>query len=532
MLSRITHGCTRHHTEEHAITTAFTASLTAPIREETPFGESINHDPDFDILKSEICRLTGADHALIEAKCLSIIRTRSKDIRVFLFLSLVYLCREDWGAFADVFAALTDLAGGNFHGLFPLRPRARRLAFGWLSGNRYRGLAHEKEPGSAARGHVERLLVSLTELRGILGRNFPDESPFPSDLLALAGQWERTSAPKPETAQTPQPGQRNESGPLQGTPALAGIDSPKEALALCRKIALFLIEKEPRSPTGYRLLRLARWGGVSRLPPNDAGRTRIEPPAPENRVSLQGLMHKGKWAEVLSSSEAAFGSGPTVFQLRLQYISAFACKEMDDACSQVRDVICLETALLLKRLPGIADLTFSDGTPLCDGATMDWINGPDVAGAPGPPDPSSKKATPSASSAIDEERERANSLRASGRTGQAVEFLQGRIGSSRNERDDFRRALLMAELLLSAKHRQIAVALLESLEQTIDRYHLDKWDPDLAVQVWSLLLTAYRAGKNSGPQSSQTSLIQKEGAVLARISCIDPGAALRIKPST
>jgi len=69
-----------------------------------------------------------------------------------------------------------------------------------------------------------------------------------------------------------------------------------------------------------------------------------------------------------------------------------------------------------------------------------------------------------------------------------LDLLQNAIRNSSNERDNFRRSILVCTLLMSAKQPDIALSILESLAEKIQLYHLDKWDPDLAVEAWSIMV--------------------------------------------
>jgi len=83
----------------------------------------------------------------------------------------------------------------------------------------------------------------------------------------------------------------------------------------------------------------------------------------------------------------------------------------------------------------------------------------------------------------------------------ALDLLQNAIRNSSNERDNFRRSILVCTLLMSAKQPDIALSILESLAEKIQLYHLDKWDPDLAVEAWSIMV---KCSKQRGKQACAT----------------------------
>ena len=117
---------------------------------------------------------------------------------------------------------------------------------------------------------------------------------------------------------------------------------------------------------------------------------------------------------------------------------------------------------------------------------------------------------------------------ASGKVEQALEFLHKQISESSSERDNFRRSILLGGLLLTRKRPDIALAILESLDDKISSYNLEKWDPALAVEAWVLLFDAYKVAKISKPQNLQVSISEKQNAILQKISRADPKRAFKI----
>jgi hypothetical protein len=87
---------------------------------------------------------------------------------------------------------------------------------------------------------------------------------------------------------------------------------------------------------------------------------------------------------------------------------------------------------------------------------------------------------------------------------------------------------LLGKFLVDNKRPDIALAILESLDDKIVQYHLDRWDPELSVEAWMLLMQAYKVAKNSKPQPVQMSILEKQNTILQKLSRTDPKAAFRI----
>jgi hypothetical protein len=72
----------------------------------------------------------------------------------------------------------------------------------------------------------------------------------------------------------------------------------------------------------------------------------------------------------------------------------------------------------------------------------------------------------------------------------------------------------------------MAVSMLEMLDQKIATYSVDKWEPDLAVEAWSVLVQAYKVAKAGKAANILLSLQERQNTILTKVSYIDPKKAL------
>lgn len=537
-----------HHVKKERRISELLSIITTPLAGENPFGVNINYDADFDILKNEVAKLGGIDYDMLEKTGVKILSTKSKDIRVMSFLSWVYLRSGNWENLADIWDGLGTLVEQNYDAIYPDRDRARQLAFKWLAEERFTVLLEQKKPTEADYEHITRLLAGLSKIKPVLEQKFPDGSPFPSELFKSVGQWERTCKPKPKVVPPPTSGDTAQSQPqnsgasaqtanpataqqppasIATTAAAAAepMDTPKQAQGVVRKAALILIEKEPTKPSGYRLLRCVRWDLLEKAPPSDSGKTQLTGPSEQQRNYFQKLLAEKQWKTIIEKAESAFCSGGNHLWLDLQRLVAMACRELGTEYAAVHSAVLFETALLIARIPELTALNFSDGTPLCDEATKDWIMAeiPKTAGANG-----NVAAAESSNDQVDEERHKLNAVISSGKIDEALAILHEKITGSSVERDNFRRTVMAAELLIRAKQPDVAVSMLESLDNTLEERNLYKWDPAVAVSAWSALVAAYKAARSSKPQNVQIVIQEKLTTILGKISKIDPGKVLTL----
>jgi len=279
---------------------------------------------------------------------------------------------------------------------------------------------------------------------------------------------------------------------------------------------------------GYRLLRVSRWDNIDKAPSAENGKIKLEGPNDEKKASIQGIINKDDGKKSLLTVEKTFGTGAMHYWLDLQRISANICKKLGENFLPVHDAICFETAFLLKRIPEIISLAYSDGTPFCDNSTKDWIESDIIKIFSSTGNAFSKNST-SDNDPVKNEKKEVNLLASSGKIEEAVEILQNKIQSEGSGRLNFKRSILLSEILISAKQIDIAIAILESCNEKIAGYKIDTWEPDLAVETWCLLYKAYKLSSKDKSQNIQNILLDKQNSILNRISCINPKNALTLK---
>lgn len=475
---------------------------------------------------------------------MKLLKEKSKDIRLLSFLSMVYLRKENWEGFCDVFDGMGILLEQNYDAVFPDRERAKQMALKWLAEERYNDLLKSKKPTENDYDHLVRLITGLNKMKPVLEQKFPEGSPFPSNISQTAQLWEKACKPKPKAeAPSPQPPQAQppqaaasqtaDSPPPAATTVVTAavggnepMDTPKQAQAIVKKGAQFIIEKEPLKPMGYRLMRALRWDLLEKAPPSDGGKTQLNGPPPQQRTYFANLLSQNDWKTALEKAEAAFSGGANHLWLDLQRIIYSACKAMGAQYSLICNAVLAETAFLIRRIPELVNLQFSDGTPFCDSVTRDWISKEvSAAGASGG---GSEKNASGKDDTLSKELTEANTLAAAGKIEDAMGVLQNGIRNSSGGRSNFLRSVAIGDLLMRAKQPDLAVAVLETLDEKIEEYNLIQWDHTIAVDTWSLLVQAYKAAKQNKQPNVIAMLHEKQNTILKKISLVDPGKACQL----
>ena len=107
-----------------------------PISDDNPTGDDPGYDDNFQQMREEVNKLSGADTALICQLAEKLLTTTSKDIRVATYYTWARLHRDGEAGLADGLELLAGLMQRFGTGLHPQRERSRKAALEWLASSR------------------------------------------------------------------------------------------------------------------------------------------------------------------------------------------------------------------------------------------------------------------------------------------------------------------------------------------------------------------------------------------------------------
>ncbi|WP_246161885.1 TssA family type VI secretion system protein [Segnochrobactrum spirostomi] len=339
--------------------------------------------------------------------------------------------------------------------------------------------------------------------------------PAPATTPAADARPAATVAPP---APSPAPAVRSPAAPAMppADASTADIDRGIGQLETSlRQFAATLRAADLADPRGYLLARTAAFLSVRQSPVNRDGRTLLPAPSADRLSTIASQRRDGFVREALVSAESLLVS--SIFWLDGQRIVVECFNALGPEFDRAESVVTTALAGLLKRLPSLVDLAFSDGRPFADGATRTWIE-TKVLGA----DAGQSGSAEGGSSAIDEARALATS-------GKAKEALTRLSAATRGEegRAAFVARLEQARICLDHDMVPVALPLLAHLERLVDEHGLERWEPTLAAragEMWLQALSRPEAPKVLSPEVHKQAADQAR-ALLARL---DPASAARL----
>lgn len=510
-----------------------------PVSGEKPAGSDIRYDPLFEELQAEVDKLssptaTGTlDWEKVAKLSTAILSERSKDLLVAAYLAVSLIHTRKAEGLAIGLRLFRDLLENFWEGLFPpkARMRGRLGALEWWS-EKSESAISLVGPGELPSVRIHSIREDLEAIDRFLGERL-EEAPSVRPLLSLVDSLEAAdSGEAAATAGQSSPGtgeplHRAAASPGETLPEIASPEDAQKVLAFAvqkaREVAAFFRGADLSNPVAYHLSRWAAWSRVETVPPASGGKTAIPPPPPHLRTSLRDLKEKGSPEALIQAVEAALSQ--SVFWLDLGRWSAETLLSLGDRYGRAHEAVCKETSFLLQRLPGLEDLSFSDGSLFADGETRQWLLGilPGASLVPAVPDgPGGTGEEGTGEDPIGRERERARRLIRKGKLSDAVEVLQQGLRNSFSRKERLLWRLALADLLVQAKQAKLALSHLEPVLQDIDEFRLEEYEPEVALRGLTLVFQVYRAHADKVYR-------EKAADTLNRIGRIDLAEVIRLE---
>lgn len=528
--------------------------FSQPIPGDSPAGADLASTAEYEAIKDEAGKWNRAAHAenvdweSIRDQSRELLLKGSKDFRLACHFGIAAFQTDGLSGLIEGVAAITALFERYWDDGYPQRTRAR---MGFLSMFRERvetigdlvpTPSQEEEVrilGDAVRrlnSHwEERLDSNLEDLRDAVEK-------LQLTVDALKGRDEDVD--RPDQGGDDQGGDRSKTGvEEQGTGATptAGpakdkprpaVKPPKAApapsdagdvVSFLREtgnalygVSKLLFQASPESPLSYRLCRSGLYMHFERAPvATNGNQTNVAAPTGDPASKLEQLVASGNWDALLTEAESALGTSRMWFDLHRYTWMALAGLGYDEA----KDTVLSETAGVVRRLPGLLGLTFSDGSALASQATREWLGQATLAGS------SEASSSGQGGGVFGEQLDAARQQALGGDLAKAMEMFTDVVDSTEaTGRDRFQAKLAMASACSSAGSHALAEGILAALGPEIERFALERWEPDLAIACYRSRYEALLAISSKGAKM-QAELVE----VYRQLCRVDPTAALNLK---
>jgi type VI secretion system protein VasJ len=531
----------------------FSTLGTSPISEKNPTGEDIRYQSLFEELQAEVDKLSSPtaaaasiDWAKISSVAAEILSNQSKDLLVAAYFCVAQIHLSSIDGLVLGLNVFSSLLESFWDTLFPQirRMRGRIAAIEWWIEKSEIAIDLMK-PNRISETLKNRIIAQCEHIDQILTRYLPDSCPAIHSIIRAVDtipleifesthpSVDKEEPGKPEiisaTAPTPSPPQQqttpsapppdNQQSPIPAVDVKVSIDSLLQSL---RQTAIALFKQDQTDPLSYRLLRFSLWSIIKNPPPATDGKTLILPPDPQMTKILRDLFDKGNWNAMVAAAE--YQLPQYIFWLDLNRYSAIALENLGTPYRKAAECLAQETAFLINRLPELAALKFSNGTPLADEETCDWLQSITLNEA-GLSIKQSSTSEGNISEAVTlrlaEVMQQAQDLMMEKKIIEAIALLQQEMRLAYSEKDRMLWRLALCRILITSRNATLAVSHFDQILKDIQTFRLEEWDPMLALQGLKVIWSGFQ-------KMSDKEAKERAALVLHQISRIDPVEALRI----
>jgi type VI secretion system protein VasJ len=258
-----------------------------PIQADNPVGEDPGYDDDFQYLREEVNKLSGADADQVIRLSEKLLKHRCKDLRVVTYYLWARLHKDGEAGLADGLGLLAAIMERYAADVLPVRPNTRRVALEWLASSKV--LDALLLYPQVIKSEAERTVAALAWLEQGLEAWPKEQRPALGTLYgALSSRLARGGGVDTVVPQ--------HSVSHDASDPLTAIKSGRDLLESGRTLAAYLREQPQGWLAAHRLLKSLRWDTVHQTPLQEAsGNTHLTPPRVDSRSQLKRLYLQQSW---------------------------------------------------------------------------------------------------------------------------------------------------------------------------------------------------------------------------------------------
>lgn len=465
--------------------------VMAPVDAAQPEGMFDEEDDNFQSIDHEMVKVGGLreeslDWAFVEEASCHYLRTQCKHLRVVGHLVSSQLRHRSWEAWAGAAAVLVAFVERYWEKGFP-----KPGAVGYL---------HKRKMTTALIGRLQHALPTLDaatyhashraagqDAVDVLHKTGPSSGLDIAQITRLEAYLvkhaEAASRPPVENICPVEPFERTPQGAggiVLDAPSEAALGTDRDSRRTMLMVADYVDNQDCYDPAAYGLRRFALWWSIRSAPSikRDRRTDLMGVPGDVAKGYHDIVMNHDVSIAVLRRIEKSVVSSP--FWLRGSWLAANAAMrlEMQDVSVAIRDA----TRRFLRRVPTLADLQFSDGTPFVDPETGAWLSGPN-------------EVAPCTTPAFEDLRSDLLGLLTSEGIEAVLNRLQHEQAVCTTPRQRCQATVLAADALAAKGLSWLANDLYASVRLSMEAISADQWEPDLHNHLTQQSVA--RAGKTA-----------------------------------
>jgi predicted component of type VI protein secretion system len=190
--------------------------LVQPLFPDNACGADPRYTPEFDAIRLEIEKPSGADFQKVFLNCETLLMNHTRDMRVLGYYLLASAKVKGIGYFCQTLSAYYYIINSHWDALHPARPAARQNALKWLNQERIVSLLQQVDLLPQDLTFINDGYMAIKGINSIIQDIWPDETPSLGAIIKLIKTWvsqvpagtiqemtESDSGPEPITGPVP-----------------------------------------------------------------------------------------------------------------------------------------------------------------------------------------------------------------------------------------------------------------------------------------------------------------------------------------
>lgn len=469
-----------------------------------PCGEDCKYEDSFLLIEQEIDKNNSVtqegstDWKIVVRDCEDFLINESKDLKIASWMLYGLWKNKSWKGLKKGIYIYNKLLEKFNNEIYPKSKKAKNNLFMWIEENLTNDILLNESIKNTTEDEVEflelfqKLNSNINISLETKNNNFRKIIHFFTDLV----NKKNTSIEQEESIKIlekkilEKKEENNDKIYVKKQEEITKIENDQDAIKVLRnfkKSASLLTEfyrkQNISNLKALRITRLLSWLETEGLPNAEGKKTFLQPPSELELDQLESLYKNKEYEDALYLVEEIIEVSP--FWIDGHYYSyniLEKTKNFEEA-NELKNIL----ASFLKTNDGILNLTFIDDKPFASNRTKKWIQ-----------EELFTLETTESDTKKTEDKEESTHLKSEvydlaneNKLKDAMILLANKIENACNIEEKFKLRLLHAQLAIEFDKKEIALALLEGLEKDIEKYHLLEWNPKLASQVFTLLLTSF-----------------------------------------
>lgn len=449
-------------------------NVLVDISQNNSVGEDLKYDDIYVKIEQEIDKDyslndESTDWKLVHDSCYEFLKSSSKDLKIAVWWVFASWQEDTWDGLHSSLIVLNKFIEKYHQDFFPKSKKARQNALIWLDTVLTNEIVEHKQ-------HIDKLKHN-TEIVEILSTT----QDITKELLEVDDfyftkviRYLKTTVSKIEKVETVVKQPENKSMQHNIT-SISSDEDAKKVFQNFKKMASMLSEyyreKNSFDLKALRITRLLSWIGIDELPIEENGLTFINPPSEMTMMKLNELLENNQKEEAFKFLQSTLERSP--YWLDGHYRSYEILEEFNK--TQEAKEVKNELISFVSTHKGIDKLSFKDGKPFLSTSLVtqqsDTLNMEKIVNT------SEENFSKKVQNIIQNHHMK-----------EAIELLQNEYEKLLSFEENFKMRLEIVKDNSIKKHSNVLTAFLEGLETDVKKYHLEEWNPELALEVNMLLV--------------------------------------------